>query len=35
VARCAFFSTYLSIAFIVAVQLYFAIAPRVPWLSRQ
>ena len=28
------FSTYASIAFIVLVQLNFAIAPRVPWLSR-
>jgi uncharacterized membrane protein len=28
------FSTYASIAFIVAVQLNFAIAPRIPWLSR-
>jgi len=28
------FGTGVSIAFIVLVQLNFAIAPRIPWLSR-
>lgn len=28
------FSTYSSIAFIVLVQLSYAIAPRLPWRSR-
>ncbi len=27
-------NTYLSIAFIVLVQLNFAVAPRIPWLSK-
>lgn len=27
-------NTYWSIGFIVLVQLNFAIAPRIPWLSR-
>jgi uncharacterized membrane protein len=29
-----FLNTYWSIAFIVLVQLNFAVAPRIPWLSR-
>jgi uncharacterized membrane protein len=33
-AALCVFSTYASIAFIVACQLNFAIAPRIPWLSR-
>src|SRR5262249_12368410 len=27
-------NTYASIAFIVLVQINFAVAPRIPWLSR-
>lgn len=34
-AALCIFSTYLSIAFIVLVQLNFAVAPKLPWLSRQ
>ncbi len=33
-AALCIFSTYASIAFIVLVQLNFAIAPRIRWLSR-
>jgi len=32
-ACLCFFNTYLSIAFIVLVQLNFALAPRLPFLS--
>jgi hypothetical protein len=33
-AALVVFGTGVSIAFIVLVQLNFAIAPRIPWLSR-
>jgi hypothetical protein len=32
-ACLCFFNTYLSIAFIVLVQINFALAPRLPYLS--
>ncbi len=34
-AALCIFSTYLSVAFIVLVQFNFAVAPKLPWLSRQ
>ena len=34
-ALLCIFDTHWSIAFIVAVQLYYAIAPRVPWRRRR
>ena len=33
-AALCVFNTYWSIGFIVAVQLHYAIAPRIPWLSK-
>jgi len=33
-ATLCLFSTYRSIAFILAVQLFYAIAPRIPWRFR-
>ena len=33
-ASLCLINNYVSIAFIVLVQLNFAVAPRIPWLSR-